>query len=87
MCLGFPGRVVAIDRAGATIDTEGRRRRASTLLLPDLEIGEWVWVAAGTVVAPVGVAAHEQADGRRRRQHRRSTRRSRKCVAHEMHGS
>jgi hydrogenase assembly chaperone HypC/HupF len=53
MCLGFPGRVVAIDRAGATIDTEGRRRRASTLLLPDLEIGEWVWVAAGTVVERV----------------------------------
>ena len=53
MCLGFPGRVIAIDSAGATIETEGRRRRASTLLLVDLAIGEWVWVAAGTVVARV----------------------------------
>ena len=50
MCLGFPGRVTALDGTGATIDTEGRRRRASTLLVPDLAIGEWVWVAAGTVV-------------------------------------
>ena len=53
MCLGFPGRVIAIDPAGATIETEGRRRRASTLLLPDLAVGEWVWVAAGTVVERV----------------------------------
>ena len=50
MCLGFPGLVVAVDADGATIDTEGRRRRASTLLAPDLVVGEWVFVAAGTVV-------------------------------------
>ena len=53
MCLGFPGRVVAIDGTGATIETEGRRRRASTLLVPDLAIDEWVWVAAGTVIERV----------------------------------
>lgn len=50
MCLGFPGRVTAIDSAGATIDTEGRQRRASTLLMPELAVGDWVFVAAGTVV-------------------------------------
>jgi hydrogenase assembly chaperone HypC/HupF len=50
MCLGFPGLVVAVDTTGATVDTEGRRRRASTLLAPDLAVGEWVFVAAGTVV-------------------------------------
>jgi hydrogenase assembly chaperone HypC/HupF len=50
MCLGFPGLVVAVDASGATVDTEGRRRRASTLLAPDLAVGEWVYVAAGTVV-------------------------------------
>jgi hydrogenase assembly chaperone HypC/HupF len=50
MCLGFPGLVVAVDATGATVDTEGRRRRASTLLAPDLAVGEWVYVAAGTVV-------------------------------------
>jgi hydrogenase assembly chaperone HypC/HupF len=50
MCLGFPGRVTAVDQAGVTIDTEGRLRRASTLLMPDIAIGDWVFVAAGTVI-------------------------------------
>lgn len=50
MCLGFPGLVVEIDAAGATVDTEGRRRRASILFMPDIAIGEWVYVAAGTIV-------------------------------------
>ena len=50
MCLGFPGRVTALDAAGATIDTEGRQHRASTLLMPGLAIGDWVFVAAGTVL-------------------------------------
>ena len=50
MCLGFPGLVVAVDPAGATIETDGRRRRANTLLTPDLAVGEWVFVSAGTVI-------------------------------------
>jgi hydrogenase assembly chaperone HypC/HupF len=50
MCIGYPGRVIAIDALGAIVETEGRRRRASTLLRPDIAIGDWVTVAAGTVV-------------------------------------
>jgi hydrogenase assembly chaperone HypC/HupF len=50
MCLGFPGLVVAVDPTGATVETDGRRRRANTLLTPDLGVGEWVYVAAGTVI-------------------------------------
>jgi hydrogenase assembly chaperone HypC/HupF len=50
MCLSFPGLVVSVDETGATIETEGRRRRASTLLAPDLAVGEWVFVSAGTVI-------------------------------------
>jgi len=50
MCLGTPGRVVAIDADGATVETDGRRRRANTLILPDIAVGEWVYVAAGTVI-------------------------------------
>jgi hydrogenase assembly chaperone HypC/HupF len=50
MCIGFPGVVVAIDSRGATVETEGRRRRASTLLLPDIQVGDSVIVAAGTVL-------------------------------------
>ena len=50
MCLGAPGLVVAIDPTGATIETDGRRRRANTLILSDLAVGEWVYVTAGTVI-------------------------------------
>ena len=50
MCIGFPGRVVELDAAGAVVETEGRRRRASTLYLPDIAVGDWVGVAAGTIV-------------------------------------
>jgi len=31
MCISFPGIVVAVDADGAVVETEGRRRRASTL--------------------------------------------------------
>jgi hydrogenase expression/formation protein HypC len=50
MCIAFPGRVVAIDPGGALVQTEGRLRRASTLLVDDLAIGDWVTVAAGTIL-------------------------------------
>ena len=52
MCIAFPGLVLAIDADGssAVVETEGRRRRASTFLVPDLAVGDWVTVAAGTVV-------------------------------------
>lgn len=50
MCLGVPGLVVAIDHDGAVVDADGRRRRANTLLIPDLAVGEWVYVSVGTVI-------------------------------------
>ena len=46
----FPGLVLAVDATGATVETEGRRRRASTLLFPDIAVGDRVVVAAGTIV-------------------------------------
>ena len=60
MCLDFPGRVV--ERIGdvATVDCAGRRRRASTLLYPGLKVGDWVYVAAGTVVELLDDAAAKQ---------------------------
>jgi hydrogenase assembly chaperone HypC/HupF len=50
MCIDDPGRVVAIDSLGAIVETAARRRRASTLYLPDVAVGDWVTVAAGTIV-------------------------------------
>jgi hydrogenase assembly chaperone HypC/HupF len=70
VCLGFPGLVVAIDPTGATIETDGRRRRANTLLMPDLRVGEWVFVSAGTVIErlPPDEAAyiHDELEAARR---------------------
>jgi hydrogenase maturation factor len=39
-----------MDEAGAIVVTDGRARRASTLYLPDVAVGDWVVVAAGTIV-------------------------------------
>ena len=50
MCIGFPGTVVAVDEVGATVDQQGRLRRASTLVIPDIAPGDHVFVAAGTIV-------------------------------------
>jgi hydrogenase expression/formation protein HypC len=50
MCIAFPGRVIEIDATGALVETDGRRRRASVFLIPDVAVGEWVAVAAGTIV-------------------------------------
>ncbi len=51
MCLGYPAQVVAVDDAGATVDDGTRRRRASTLVMPDVAAGEWVLVTTGAIVA------------------------------------
>lgn len=50
MCIAYPGRVVSVGPAGATVRTDGRDRRASTLLHPDVHVGEWVIVSVGTIV-------------------------------------
>jgi hydrogenase maturation factor len=42
------------------VDNEGRRRRASALLMPDVAVGDWVYVAAGTVIDRVDPQAAEQ---------------------------
>jgi hydrogenase expression/formation protein HypC len=50
MCIAFPGLVVGLDASGAIVETESRRRRASVLLIPEVAVGDWVTVAAGTIV-------------------------------------
>ncbi len=50
MCIGFPGTVVSVDQFGATVDQDGRLRRASTLIIPDIAVGDQVFVAAGAIV-------------------------------------
>ena len=50
MCLTAPARVLGVDATGATVLLGGRERRASTLVVPDVAVGDWVIVAAGTIL-------------------------------------
>lgn len=50
MCLDMPAQVVARDGDRAVVRVDGRLRAASTFLLPDVAVGEWVYVAAGTII-------------------------------------
>ncbi len=50
MCVAYPGQVLEISGGMALVDTQGRARRASTMLIPETAVGDWVVVAAGTVL-------------------------------------
>jgi hydrogenase expression/formation protein HypC len=47
MCVAAPGKVIALHSDGADVLVSGRTRRVSTLLLPDLRVGEYVLIASG----------------------------------------
>ena len=57
MCLDFAARVTSVDGEVATVDSDGRRRRASTLMVPDIAVGDWVFIALGTIIERVDPAA------------------------------
>ncbi len=60
MCLTLPVEVVEVDGAWATVETSLGRRRASTLVLPDVQPGDWAILAAGTLIEILDPqAAHE----------------------------
>lgn len=50
MCLTMPGRVIALDHDGARIRCGDDEYRATTLLLPDVAVGDHVLVQAGMIV-------------------------------------
>ena len=50
MCLGFPAQVIEVDEMSAVIELEGERRRVSTLLQPDVVVGDHVFVAGRSIV-------------------------------------
>ena len=50
MCLMMPGRVVTVDGELCQVETAGRIDKASMMLEPDLQAGDWVLVNSGTVV-------------------------------------
>ena len=56
MCIAYPARILALDAGSAVVDMAGRTRRASLLMTPDVEVGAWVLVAAGTVIRRIDAA-------------------------------
>ena len=53
MCLTAPARVLSVEAGGATVLLGGRERRASTLVVPEVRVGDWVIVAAGTILEQI----------------------------------
>lgn len=50
MCISIPGRVISIHGHQAELDALGARRAASTLLMPEVKIGDYVLTSAGSIV-------------------------------------
>jgi hydrogenase expression/formation protein HypC len=50
MCVTYPGQVLEVADDMAVVDIDHRPRRASLLLVPEVAVGDWVIVAAGTVL-------------------------------------
>ncbi|HEX7950789.1 MAG TPA: HypC/HybG/HupF family hydrogenase formation chaperone [Candidatus Limnocylindrales bacterium] len=50
MCLTAPAFVVSVDGAFAVVEQDGRRHRASLLLLDGVGPGDWLLVGAGTAL-------------------------------------
>ena len=50
MCVTFPGQVLEVGDDSALVEIDGRRRRASLMLVPEVAVGDWVIVATGTVL-------------------------------------
>lgn len=50
MCLAVPARVVEHSENEAVADLHGNRTRVSTLLVPEVEVGDWVLVHAGFAI-------------------------------------
>jgi hydrogenase expression/formation protein HypC len=64
MCLAVPGRVTVIHGEGelrsARIDFSGVVREASLVLVPDVDVGDYVLVHVGFAIARVDEAVAEE---------------------------
>lgn len=50
MCVSIPGRVVSIEDHQAQIDVLGSQRKAGTLMMPEVQVGDYVLTSAGMIV-------------------------------------
>jgi len=50
MCISIPGRVMSISGHQAELDVLGARRTTSTLLMPEVNVGDYVLTSIGSIV-------------------------------------
>ena len=50
MCLAIPSKIIQINDNVGTIDVDGVKRKASLLLLEDVDVGDYVIVHAGFAI-------------------------------------
>lgn len=50
MCVSVPNRVISIEGQMAELDVLGARRTASTLLMPEVQVGDYVLTSLGSIV-------------------------------------
>jgi len=53
MCLGIPAKVVELKGLTAIVDFGGVKKEVSSLLEPDLKIGDYVIVHAGAIISKI----------------------------------
>ncbi len=51
MCLAVPAKIIEMDKQIATVEVGGLSRQASTVLLPDAAIGDYVLIHAGFAIS------------------------------------
>ncbi len=53
MCLAVPARIIGLENQMATVELGGLTRQASTALLPEAALGDYVLVHAGFAISLV----------------------------------
>ena len=53
MCLAIPAKVIKIDELNAQIELGGLIRQASIMLVPDINIGDYVLLHAGFAIQKI----------------------------------
>ena len=51
MCLAVAGRIVELKEQNAVVDIEGNRINASTILLPDAKLDDYVMIHTGFAIS------------------------------------
>jgi hydrogenase expression/formation protein HypC len=60
MCLAIPARVIQIDEGLGLVELGGVVREASFMLLPDVQVGDYVLLHAGYALQKVDEAEAEE---------------------------